>query len=125
MTSLPSEAPNRLRNIAHVVSAYNICLRLEKPLQSAVDRGEDIGDNLIFVQILGYLIHDVPTDRGLKNVVQEIISCIDDSALLNVGKMYYDHYFRACAFLNLLVQQRSGSNALTSSNEQGPHTNTL
>jgi len=95
MTSLPSEVPNRLRHIAHVVSAYNICLMLEKSLQSALDRGEDIGDNLIFVRIPGYLIHYVPTDRGLKNVVQEISSCIDDSALLNVGKMYYDHYIRA------------------------------
>jgi len=107
MTSLPSEVPNRLRHIANVVSAYNICLRLEKSLQSAVDRGEDIGDNLIFVRIPGYLIHYVPTDRGLKNVVQEISSCIDDSALLNVGKMYYDHYIRACTFPNPLVQQRS------------------
>jgi hypothetical protein len=34
----------------------------------------------------------------LKNIIEEISSCTDDSALLDVGKMYYDHYIRACAF---------------------------
>jgi len=94
MTSLPSEVPKRLRNVAHVVSAYNICLRLEKSLQ-AIDQGEDVGQNMINIRILGYLIHFVPTDQGLRTVVQEISSCKDDSALLAVGKMYYDHYIRA------------------------------
>jgi len=37
----------------------------------------------------------VPTDRGLKTVVEEIGSSQDDSALLAVGKMYFDHYIRA------------------------------
>ncbi|KJA16259.1 hypothetical protein HYPSUDRAFT_147992, partial [Hypholoma sublateritium FD-334 SS-4] len=46
-------------------------------------------------RILGYLIHYVPTERGLKMVVEEICSCDDDSALLVVGKMCYDHYIRA------------------------------
>ena len=41
----------------------------------------------------GYLIHYVPTDQGLKKVVEEISSCADDddnsAAHLDVGKMYY------------------------------------
>ncbi|KAF8968556.1 hypothetical protein BDZ97DRAFT_1799021 [Flammula alnicola] len=50
---------------------------------------------MIYIRILGYLIHYVPTGRGLKTVVEEISSCADDSALLTVGQMYYDHYIRA------------------------------
>lgn len=72
-----------------------ICLRLEKSLQQAADKGEDVGKSMINIRILGYLIHFVPTDQGLKTVVEEISSCKDDFALLNVGKMYYDHYIRA------------------------------
>ncbi|KXN80608.1 hypothetical protein AN958_09646 [Leucoagaricus sp. SymC.cos] len=95
MTSLPPKVPHRLRDVAHVVSAYGICLRLEKSLQLAANKGDNVGNNLIFIRILGYLIHYVPTDRGLKTVIQEIVSCVDESALLLVGKMYYDHYIRA------------------------------
>ena len=92
-TSLPPElVPSRLRHLAHVVSAYNICLRLEKSLQNAIDKGEDVGQDIIIIQILGYLVHFVPTDRGLKKVVQEISSCEDEFTLFAVGKMYYDHY---------------------------------
>lgn len=77
MTSLPPEVPSRLRHLAHVVSAYNICLTLEKSLQNAIDMGEDVGQDIINIRILGYLVHFVPTDRGLKTVVQEISSCED------------------------------------------------
>ena len=100
MTSLPSQVPPRLRDIAHVVSAYNICLRLEKSLQDAANKGEDreVGKKLIYIRIMGYLIHHVPTDRGLKTVVLEISSSENDSDLLQIGKMYFDHYIRACMF---------------------------
>jgi len=106
MTSLPPEVPKRLQHLAHVVSAYDICLKLEKSLslQMAIDKGEGVGQDMIFIRILGYLIHFVPTDQGLKVVVQEISSCTDSAALLAVGKMYYDHYIRACTFQSLLVQ---------------------
>jgi hypothetical protein len=46
----------------------------------------------------------VPTDRGLK-AVEEISSCKDDSALVAVGKMYHDHYIRACTFPSLRIQR--------------------
>jgi hypothetical protein len=104
MTSLPLQVPQRLRNLAHVVSAYNICLRLEKSLQETANGGQDVGKNLIYIRILGYLEHYVPTDRGLKTVVYEITSSANDSALLEVGQMYYNHYIRACTFASLLIQ---------------------
>ena len=103
MTSLPPKIPERLRYISGIISAYNTCLILENTLQLAVDKGEDVSlrNKLVYIRILGYLIHYVPTDQGLKNTVKEISSCTDDSTLLDVGKMYYDHFIRACTFPNL------------------------
>ncbi|KXN84498.1 hypothetical protein AN958_12410 [Leucoagaricus sp. SymC.cos] len=94
MTSLPREVPQRLQHLAHPVSAYDICLRLEESLELAVDN-DDVGNNLVYIRILGYLIHYVPTDLGLRKIVEEISSCVDDSAILAVGQLYYDHYIRA------------------------------
>jgi len=106
MTPLPPKLPGRLQDDAnvHAVSAYNICLRVESSLQQAINSGENVGNDVIYIRILGYLIHFVPTDLGLKVVVTEIFSAKSDRALLDVGKMYFDHYIRACAFPNLLIQ---------------------
>ena len=103
MTSLPPEVPERLRYIAEIISAYNTCLILENTLQLAVDKGEDVSlrNKLVYVRILGYLIHYVPTNQGLKNTAKEISSCTDDSTLLDVGRIYYDQFIRACTFPNL------------------------
>lgn len=105
MASLPRQAPQRLQHLSNIASAYDICLRLEESLQQAVNMGDDVGNDLVYVRILGYLMHFVPTDIGLKHVVEEISSCADESAVLAVGRMYYHHYIWACAYpLNLLVQ---------------------
>ena len=98
MTSLPPKVPQRLQDIAQVVSAYDICLRLERSLQLAVVNGDNVGNDIIYIRILGYLIHYLPTDQGLKTVVFEVVSAMTDRALLDVGKLYYDHYIRACRF---------------------------
>ncbi|KAF8803108.1 hypothetical protein BYT27DRAFT_6743825 [Phlegmacium glaucopus] len=96
MTSLSPNVPDRLQDDAHIhaVSAYNICLKVESSLQHAVNNGEDVGNDIIYVRTLGYLIHFVPTDLGLRVVVAEILSAKSDRALLDVGKMYFDHYIK-------------------------------
>jgi len=93
MTSLPQNLAPRLERLAHVVSAYNICLKLESWLQAANGSGER-GKDTIYIRILGYLLHFVPTDEGLRTVTEEITAASDDSALLSVGQMYFDHYIR-------------------------------
>ncbi len=103
MTSLPSEVHRRLQHLAPVVSAYNKCLRVEEDLQSITDTRRNIKKDLVYIRIVGYLIHLVPGDQGLKTVVYEISSCDGESALLAVGQMYYDHYIRACRFINPLI----------------------
>ena len=107
MTPLLPKLPERLQDDAHIdaVSAYNICLRVESSIQQAVNNNENIsGNDIIYIRILGYFIHFVPMDLGLRMVVTEISSAKSDRALLNVGKMYFNHYIRACGFPNLLIQ---------------------
>ena len=96
MTSLPSEVPPRF---PYVANAYNMCLRLEKSLQEAANEGQNVGKDLIYIRILGFLFHHVPTDEGLKTIINEVCSTAGNSALLlQVGKMYFDHFIRPCTF---------------------------
>ncbi|PPQ90223.1 hypothetical protein CVT25_001764 [Psilocybe cyanescens] len=91
MTSLPHKLPQRLQHLAHVVNAYDICLKLEDSLQLAVNDGNDIGRNLIYIHILGYLIHHVPTEIGLGNISQEINLCYNNSTILALAQILYSH----------------------------------
>lgn len=118
MTTLP---PNLERYspssvlYAQSVSAYNKCLTLERSLQRAVDEAGEINPkpgkpqtpsrDLIYIRILGYLLHFVPTDQGATEVVSEIVLAKSDEALLEVGKFYYDHCIRACAFPNFHIMR--------------------
>jgi hypothetical protein len=89
-----------------------VCLRAEEALEQAPDDATK-KMNMIYLRILGYLVHHVPTDRGLKVVITEIVSCKTDSALFEVGKLYYNHYLRACTFPNLLLKLPSDDAVLS------------
>ena len=82
-----------------------MCLRLEKSLREAADEGQNVENN---VRILGFLMPNVPTqaDEGLETIVYEISSTAGDPAsLLQLGKMYFDHYIRTCTFSPDLTNQ--------------------
>ena len=55
---------------------------------------------MIYVRILEFYL---PIGRELKSVIDEVSSSADDSALLQVGKMYYSQYIKACTFVPLSV----------------------
>ncbi|KAF8188995.1 hypothetical protein BJ912DRAFT_1042377 [Pholiota molesta] len=102
MTALPPQAPERLRHLDSIVSAYNVCLNLERALlrdagnMAGGGKAEGVAKNLIYARTLGYLIHFVPTKEGPTSIVRGITACGDDNAqLLTMGKIYYDHYIRA------------------------------
>ena len=101
MGKLPSQVPLRLKNNAYVGSAYSKCLGLEKAIQEKIDGNEDVGRDMIYCRIMGYLIHHAPNDQALRNIVYQIGSCENDEALLKVGKHYYDHFIRACTFVHV------------------------
>lgn len=92
MTALPEQVPERLQNNSHIVDAYKICLNLERSLQNDIDKEKSLKvERSIFL----------PTPHGINDVCTSIVSCADDSALLDLGKMYFDGYIRACMFRHL------------------------
>ncbi|TDL19325.1 hypothetical protein BD410DRAFT_792367 [Rickenella mellea] len=98
MTSLPRTLPERLQQhprTSHIASAYGVCLKLEASLQVDTDNGKDVGRGMIYCRILGYLLHYVPGELGLRHLVSEIVSCDGDTSLLKLGQMYFNHYIRA------------------------------
>ena len=97
MTSLPAEAPQNVQGLTNVVEAYDICLQLQSFLQQALNIGKNIGNDMIYTRILGYLIHYPATDEQLGMVVRQIISANDHLSLLQIGQSYFSHYIRACA----------------------------
>lgn len=103
MAALPEQVPERLQNNSHIVDAYKICLNLERSLQNDIDKEKSlkVERSIIYYRILGYLIHFLPTPHGINDVCTSIVSCADDSALLDLGKMYFDGYIRACMFRHL------------------------
>ncbi|KIJ23303.1 hypothetical protein M422DRAFT_276150, partial [Sphaerobolus stellatus SS14] len=99
MSKLPFQVPPRFRNDPSVISAYNMCLNLEKVIQKEMDATRDVGRSMIYCQILGYLVHYAPSDEASKAVVQEIVSCNEERvSLLEVGEMYYNQYIGAFRF---------------------------
>jgi hypothetical protein len=97
MPPLPRELPQGKSESPHVVSAYNRCLHLDASLQ-AQNPGNDAksAKKLIYVRILGYLLHHVPSEEGLHQAVTDILSCRTDENLLELGLMYFDGYIRPC-----------------------------
>jgi len=106
MTALPAELPSRLSNSPTIRGAYAIGLRFEQSAQIHRDP-----KRLIYARILGYLMLEGPSDEACVAVAQEVLSCADEDALETNGKMYYDHYIRACKVLLLPVFRHSERNS--------------
>jgi hypothetical protein len=85
---------------------------------------------LVHARILGYLIREGPSTKAKECVAQDVNSCSNDDEMDKVGKMYYDHYIRACEspsfaviafFLSLLtVRKDKGATPAPSSHPSRP-----
>lgn len=105
MTLLPTTVPKKLKHNAQVLTAYDICLKLENTLQLAVKTDGHVKNDLIYIRILGHLIHCMPTPEVLHAVVTEIIEATNSRAILDAGKTYFDDFLRLCMFLRLPVKR--------------------
>ena len=113
MTSLPLKVPPTYEYNAHVKSAYDMCLRVEKSLQEASNNGQNVEKDLICIRILGFLVHNIPTDGGLRTFIYELSSTNGDPALLlRTGKLYFNHFIRACKFVPLSFNVISDEHSL-------------
>lgn len=93
---LPLVFPLRLQNVEKYASAYKKCLDLESDIGQDVTFDHEPEKANVFCRILGYLIHHAPSDTARSYVVTEIVSCVDQIALLDLGKWYFEHYIRLC-----------------------------
>ena len=74
------------------MSTYETCLRIEGVLQRASGNGKQIRNDLVYLRILGYLLHYALSHQGLLRVITEITwAGNDDGAIFQVGRMYHDH----------------------------------
>ncbi|GBE88143.1 hypothetical protein SCP_1203730 [Sparassis crispa] len=99
MSKLPRELPEDLQchseQFPHLNSAYQICLRLEEEIEADASPAQNSKEQMIFCRILGYLLCYGPNIGARVAVYKQIISCKDKKALVQLGKMYFDHYVRA------------------------------
>jgi hypothetical protein len=98
MTTFPAELPSRLSTSPAIRGAYPIICRFEKSAQTHPD-----SKRLIYARILGYLMLEGPSDEARVAIAREVLSCADKNVLATNGKMYYDHYIRACKLVLLPV----------------------
>jgi hypothetical protein len=49
-------------------------------------------------QTLGGMLTYAPVDTGRDYLAKEIISSTDDDGLKRLGKFYFDHFIRLCAY---------------------------
>ncbi|KAF4613765.1 hypothetical protein D9613_008150 [Agrocybe pediades] len=100
MTSLPPNLPPENQAVPAYASAYGICLTVEHALTNLLadttKNEEEIRLHLVYVRILGYLLHFMPTRAGLDNLAGEIQrSSTSANDLVKLGKTYYDCFLRA------------------------------
>lgn len=104
---LPRELAQTPQSDPNVGSAYKFVLILESDILRNDDGNvEQKKQNLMYCRIIGYLLKQLnypPTQHlALKSICREIFKCQgDQNKLLDLGKWYFDHFIRACAFICL------------------------
>jgi len=51
---------------------------------------------LVCARLLGYMMVHAPIASGRENIANEILACINDTALANLAKFYINHFLRCC-----------------------------
>ncbi|KAF4609697.1 hypothetical protein D9613_012063 [Agrocybe pediades] len=105
MTSLPSNLPEASQAIPEYDPVYKTCLRVERALSKLLaeknhEQKTQLTTELIYIRILGYLLHFIPSRTGLDSLARQIKECSSDNDLLQLGQMYYDQYLRPFVFDN-------------------------
>ena len=104
-TPLPELSP-RLQNSPSILGAYPQILNLERNEQAAKirDPSADRKKRLMYARIVGYLILEGPSDQARVTVALEVNACNgDEEKMLGIGRLYFDHYIRACKLPNVCL----------------------
>src|ERR1700761_1477032 len=95
MPSTPLPHPNRFAPETPSYEAYNNCLASERRAIHALPPRSD-PSLLVCARFLGYMIRYASTNDGRRNMSQDVLSCIDDCALWELGQLYTIHLFSCC-----------------------------
>ncbi|KAJ8597922.1 hypothetical protein M405DRAFT_779057 [Rhizopogon salebrosus TDB-379] len=79
-------------------NAYDVCLVFESRASEASDTGGHKPSELVCARLLGYMLIHAPVDTGRDHLAKEILSCTGDDGLKQLGKFYFDHFIRLCAY---------------------------
>ncbi|KAI6047026.1 hypothetical protein EDC04DRAFT_3052536 [Pisolithus marmoratus] len=83
------------RDQPSVLSAYNLCLRLEEKIQREIDSGKNMKREMMYCRILGYLFHHLPAPAVKGNFVDEVTAIgSNDEKLLELGMHFYEHFIK-------------------------------
>lgn len=85
-----------------VRKAYDKCLGFEC---SALDSGRRPSP-LVCARLLGYMLIHAPVQTGKEHLSREIVACINDEDLRNLGEFYDQHFVRLCEWLLKSLQLR-------------------
>ncbi|KAF4614259.1 hypothetical protein D9613_008152 [Agrocybe pediades] len=98
MAPLPPHLPPENQAVSAYASAYGTCLVVEHALTNLLAdttmNGEEIRLHLVYIRILGYLLHYMPTRAGLDDLTHEIQISTSDNDLVELGQTYYGHILR-------------------------------
>ncbi|KAF8635787.1 hypothetical protein AX17_003844 [Amanita inopinata Kibby_2008] len=108
---LPCQLPAHISSIPRAQSAYTRILNFEESAAATHSKPT----LLIYARVLGYLILHGPSDTARATVTKEILSCIDEDALAELGKFYFDHFIRPLVFLLTTLRQAKGHTPASSS----------
>lgn len=95
------DLPPRLQNSKYILGAYPQILEYERVLQTAYNREPSAERRLklMYISIIGYLILEGYSDAARVAVALEVLSCNGEEKeekFLNIGKLYFEHFIRAC-----------------------------
>jgi hypothetical protein len=79
-------------------NAYDVCLMIEGRASEASDTRGHKPSELVCARLLGYMLIHAPVDTGRDYLAKVILSCTDDDGLKRLGKFYFDHFIRLCAY---------------------------
>ena len=110
-STLPPQLPSQLLELSpDIRNAYPIILRFEESVRTCSD-SKTRSTLLIYARILGYLLLYGPSDEARKTVAKEVMSCATRDALEDTGKLYFDHYIRACELVLFHIGRPSKDNS--------------
>ena len=92
----PISLPSQLFAESSFRIAYQRCLALEGAAQAGLKPIPGYPTPLVCARLLGHLLRLAPNSNGRGQLQREITSAENDAKLMELAKMYFNSFIRAC-----------------------------